>query len=124
MNIAEKIEEIRLQPEHVRMRWVWGSVTFCMLIIFAIWIFSISAMFRNQKNVTEQASDGSGIAQQLKDLQSQTPSLKDYAQQALPAGNEGITAPSQENSDFQYPATTETPQASGYSDLPTASPAQ
>jgi cytoskeletal protein RodZ len=126
--VAEKIAEMRRQPEHVRMRYVWISVTVCMVIIFAIWIFSITAMFQAQKNTPAQDGSGaSSITNQLHDLKTQAPSLKNYADQSLPVGNEGVTAPAQGNSDFQYPASatnSEAPQASSYSDLPATTPAQ
>lgn len=126
--IANKIAEIRLQPESVRLRYVWGSVIFCMLIIVAIWIFSLSVMFRSQKNnAAPENSDTGNIAKQLQDLKQQAPSLKNYTEQSLTTNSEGVQlAPQQNSSDFQYPINNneEVPQASNYSDLPTAAPAQ
>lgn len=81
MNILKKIEEIRQQPEDVRMRWVWGSVAICMVIIFAIWIFSISAMFRKE-NSSQQPLDTTAIEEQLQNIKEQSASLKDYANQS------------------------------------------
>ena len=50
MNITKKIEEIRLQPDHIKLRWVLGSVLVSMLIILAIWIFSITLMFKGRED--------------------------------------------------------------------------
>jgi len=40
LNIHDKIEEIRNKPEHIKIRYVWGSVAVSMLFIIIIWIFS------------------------------------------------------------------------------------
>lgn len=44
-SFEHKIEEIRRQPEHIRLRYVWGSVAVCMVAIMAIWFISIKANF-------------------------------------------------------------------------------
>lgn len=49
MGIQSKIEEIRRQPEHIRMRYVLGSVCVSMLIISILWIFSITTSLRSEK---------------------------------------------------------------------------
>lgn len=41
MDISKKIEEIRQKPEHIRIRYVWGSVAVSMVMIIIIWIFSL-----------------------------------------------------------------------------------
>lgn len=41
MDISKKIEEIRQKPEHIRIRYVWGSVAVSMVMIVIIWIFSL-----------------------------------------------------------------------------------
>jgi hypothetical protein len=43
MNLNEKIEAIRQKPEHIRLRYVWLLVIFCMTFIFIIWIFSLKS---------------------------------------------------------------------------------
>lgn len=40
MGLYEKIEEIRRQPEHIRMRYVWLMVTISMIFVLIIWIVS------------------------------------------------------------------------------------
>ena len=52
MSIHSKIEEIRKQPEHVRMRYVLLSVFVSMLFISVLWIFSITTSFKNSSDVT------------------------------------------------------------------------
>lgn len=118
--IAEKISKIRLEPEHVRMRYVWGCVIASMLLIFALWIFSINVMFQKQK-ATRSVEQGntSNLSEQLQELKKQTTSLKDYTQQPLSIDQKN-TDSVQSISDFNYPAASseiETPQTDAYSGL-------
>lgn len=48
MGIQNKIEEIRNQPEHIRMRYVLGSVSVSMVLIGILWIFSLTTSFQDQ----------------------------------------------------------------------------
>jgi len=41
MGIQKKIEEIRQKPEHQRVRYVWAMVAVCMLLLVALWVFSL-----------------------------------------------------------------------------------
>lgn len=41
MSIQDKIEEIRRQPEHIRLRWVWILTAVSMLFVIIVWIFSL-----------------------------------------------------------------------------------
>ncbi|MEK7494305.1 MAG: hypothetical protein AAB615_00365 [Patescibacteria group bacterium] len=45
LGIWEKIENIRSQPEHIRMRYVWGSLAISMLFILSIWLLSLHESF-------------------------------------------------------------------------------
>lgn len=91
MNIKEKIEFVRQQPDHVRMRYVWICVTASMLVVFAIWIFSITMTFK--KNVPpEKSIDTTELQQQLQDIKEQTSSLKDYASHPLTLDEEGVSS--------------------------------
>ena len=85
LNLEEKIEEIRRQPDHIRLRWVWGSVLLSMLIIFIIWIFSINLMFKNSKNEVSPGTED--LVSELKD---QTSQIKEQAK-SLKATTEGIS---------------------------------
>jgi hypothetical protein len=91
--ISDKIAQIRLEPEHVRLRWVWGAVAVSMFFVLAIWIFSIGSLFKGEKNSTDsKSSDASDITEKLRDLKQQAPSIKDFSDTSLPTmTNEGIT---------------------------------
>lgn len=56
MSIHSKIENIRKQPEHVRMRYVLLSVFVSMFFISVLWIFSITTSFTNSNDVVLEPS--------------------------------------------------------------------
>jgi len=76
----EKIEEIRQQPERVRMRYVFGCLFISMLFIFGIWILSLGESFRNI------SKDVPGVVENGKKMlpNEQIPSLDDLLQKATP----------------------------------------
>ncbi len=39
--LEKKIHDIRQQPEHVRLRYMWGALAVSMILIIIIWIMSI-----------------------------------------------------------------------------------
>jgi len=41
MGLIEKIEEIRKKPDYIKLRYVWFFVIICMILIIAIWFFSL-----------------------------------------------------------------------------------
>lgn len=43
----EKIEWVREQPEHIRMRYVIGSLVVSMVFIFGIWLLSLTENFHS-----------------------------------------------------------------------------
>lgn len=88
MNINKKIEEIRMQPEHIRMRWVWGAVGISMFFIFIVWLFSLQALFA-QNNELEQ-TDNSQLNEMFSKVKETAPSLKD-----IPLSGQGIGASSE-----------------------------
>ena len=55
MNISNKIEEIRRKPEHIRMRYVWGSVLIVMLLVLILWAFSIQDAFRKKDSQNDKS---------------------------------------------------------------------
>jgi len=89
MNIIDKIEEIKRQPEHVRLRYIWILVAIFMAVVIAIWIFSLSVNIRSNnaesvsKNVVDQFSDSKN---QLKSI---TDNLSNSAKKVQDANNQG-----------------------------------
>ncbi|MFH0969796.1 MAG: hypothetical protein V1804_04775 [Patescibacteria group bacterium] len=89
MNISQKIEEIRQKPEHIRLRYVWGSVAISMIFIIIIWVFSFSESFK--KKEATSGADISGIKQSMEDLKSvkdSVPSINEITKNAQTINNQ------------------------------------
>jgi hypothetical protein len=104
MDLNKKIEEIRRKPEHIRLRYVWGSVAISMIFIVIIWIFSLNESAKNMHPLeTKNLPDIKQSIDQMKSIQDAMPALNDAANNAvqnlgtgntdttgqLPAGNNG-----------------------------------
>jgi K+-transporting ATPase A subunit len=50
MNIQEKLEEIKKQPEHIRMRYVIAFVSVSMFFVLVIWVISLKQKFKTIQN--------------------------------------------------------------------------
>jgi hypothetical protein len=76
----EKIEWIREQPEHIRMRYVIGCLFVSMLFIFGIWLLSVGEGFRSiSKEVPAVTEKGKEMLPK-----DQAPSLSDLLEKATP----------------------------------------
>lgn len=64
MGIAEKIEEIRRKPEHIRMVYVWAMVAISMLFVLTIWLFSLKSEI-GQVQMDDSANSGMDIVSEL-----------------------------------------------------------
>lgn len=118
--ISQKIEQVRLEPEHVRLRYVWGSVIVSMFFIFAIWIFSITTLFKSKTDSRGKSSVDSSLSTQLQNIQQQAPSLKDFTETSLNIGNEGVVSNEINSSSTPNNSqnnTDQIPQADAYSEL-------
>lgn len=71
MSIQNKIEEIRRQPERVRLRYVWLFTAISMLLVFVIWLLSLTApeTWNNEDDLdaAEITDRMKGNANELKD---------------------------------------------------------
>lgn len=82
LRIWEKIEYVRRQPEHIRMRYLLGCLSVSMLFILVIWILtlheSFTAISKDAPNVIEQGKEAlpEAPAQSLNDLMEQSESLR------------------------------------------------
>lgn len=74
------------------MRYVWGAVGVSMVFVVIVWIFSIITLFQRKDAAPRETNNPlSGIQQQYQDLKQNSPSLKDYANQPLSSGTEGVS---------------------------------
>lgn len=98
MNLIKKIEEIRRQPEHVRMRYVWLCVAVSMACVVALWFFSMASMFSGMNENTENSSSVlPDLSEQLEQFKNSANSLKDLQQ---PLGSEeGLSVQSEQFKD-------------------------
>lgn len=51
--IEKKVEDIRKQPEHIRVRYVWGAVAITMFFVIFIWLLSMKTNFTQLNNDPE-----------------------------------------------------------------------
>jgi hypothetical protein len=125
MNISEKISQIRQEPEHIRLRWVWGSVVISMFFIIAIWIFSIGTLFQNEKKSPDQsAPEAASLTEQLKELKQEAPSIKDFNTEQTSVSSEGINTETNSQNTAAKNTESNNPQADSYSQLKTPTPSQ
>lgn len=75
MNIRQKIEAIRKEPEHVRVRYVWILTGVCMFFVILIWIFSLKQL-ASQKQGDSLPFFGEDGQKAIKDLQNEGKELK------------------------------------------------
>jgi hypothetical protein len=116
MNISEKITQMRLEPQHVRLRYVWISVAISMVFIIAIWIFSVTLLFKNDVNTAE--INIPALTEGINNNKQTTPSIQD-----IPNQEKGNSS----GQNFQYPSSqsnNEIPQTNAYSELNTGSQSQ
>jgi hypothetical protein len=74
-NLLDKIEEIRNQPEHIRLRWAWGLTVSAMVLIVIIWMISFSA----QKSESDEKNLNNNEI--IQELSTQKQSIKDATNQ-------------------------------------------
>lgn len=95
MDFNKKIEEIRQKPEHIRLRYVWGSVAVSMFFIIIIWIFSLNNSINKIKPAnTSNLPDIKQSLDEMQSLKENTPSISELAKDLETKGqsstNEGI----------------------------------
>jgi hypothetical protein len=79
-SVWEKIEWVREQPEHIRMRYVTGCLAVSMVFIIGIWFLSLKESFQNVSR------DIPNVAEKSKELlpSGEMPSLGNLLEQAKP----------------------------------------
>ena len=72
-----KIEYIRRQPEHVRMRYVMFCLAVSMTFIIGIWVLSLKDSFQSMEKLAPQAAEKGKELLQTKDRSSSFSELMD-----------------------------------------------
>jgi hypothetical protein len=78
MNLQKKIEEIRQQPEPVRLRYVVICVAISMSAILILWVFSLRTSFRQ---IEEKPLEKSFESLTESVTPQEAPSLEEWIQQ-------------------------------------------
>lgn len=89
MLLEKKITEIRQQPESVRIRYVFGSVSIVMAVLFLFWVMTLRAGFRSADSSGTQALDRS-IPDSVKALTEEATSIRDMVGDTGSALREGM----------------------------------
>jgi hypothetical protein len=87
--LERKIEEVRRQPEHVRLRYVWGLVAFIMLLLFSFWVVTLRDSFRVPSQ-DEIRPIRDAIPPATADLQKNGQSIKQMVDGAQSLSQEGL----------------------------------
>jgi hypothetical protein len=82
INIWEKIEWVREQPEHIRMRYVIGCLAVSMTFVIGIWLLSLKESFGNISRDVSNTAEKS--KEQLPDVK--MPALDSLLEQDAPLG--------------------------------------
>jgi ABC-type phosphate/phosphonate transport system permease subunit len=96
--IMRKIEEIRKQPEHVRVWYAWASVAVVMFFVIVIWIFTLQENFR--KAIPETVKQGAAGVDQLTPKADGSGSLEDLSKTGQSLGSDTKQANPISGSDY------------------------
>lgn len=66
--IETKVHEIRQQPEHMRVRYVWGAVAITMSIVILIWLISLRINFLQINSDTQTRETVSELRNKFDDM--------------------------------------------------------
>ncbi|TAK96682.1 hypothetical protein EPO05_01225 [Patescibacteria group bacterium] len=114
MKISERIEKVRQEPEHVRVRYVWGSVVASMVVVLLIWVVSLKA---NMAKIKIEVPASNGLSQEWDQLKGQSQSIRSLME-TEPMSDDSIGQDSSGNLDYNLvPDENSAP-------LPTATPSQ
>ena len=72
--IEKKVHEVQQQPEHIRLRWVWGSVAITMLFVVIIWAMSMRVNFLNINSDTKAQQSINEFQDQFSNITDTLPS--------------------------------------------------
>jgi len=89
MGLIEKIEEIRKKPDHIKLRYVWFFVFLCMILIIAIWFFSLQADLSELSRKENSTNQNTNEIQQFgSDLIKEIEKQKDTVKNTTPVTNQ------------------------------------
>jgi hypothetical protein len=89
MNISNKVEEIRRQPESVRLRWAWSLTAVSMLAVLFVWFLSVKIQGLDQEKKELTTPEQQAF---LDEFQTQKKSLGETAEEFKDAYNSSLNA--------------------------------
>jgi len=66
--IEKKVDDIREEPEHIRIRYVWLAVFVTMFLVIFIWLTSIKTNFTQIQNNPKSQQEIDEIKKRIDDL--------------------------------------------------------
>ncbi len=90
--IERKIEEIRGEPEHVRLRYVWGLVAVVMVLVFSFWVMTLRDSLRSSDTDDDIQALKDSLPSSAQDLQSDSQSVKQMVDDVQSLSNEVVTS--------------------------------
>ncbi|MDO8240610.1 MAG: hypothetical protein Q7T51_01310 [Candidatus Moranbacteria bacterium] len=77
MSIADKIEQIRQKPEHIRLRYVWFFVFVSMFLVLTVWYFSTKTQMMQFNGAANDAIITEDLGSAISEFSQQGESIKD-----------------------------------------------
>lgn len=74
--IEKKVKEIHKQPEHIRMRYMWLSLSIAMTFVVIIWLMSIRINFNKARMDEKSQSSVQNIQTQIQKIDQDLSSQK------------------------------------------------
>jgi len=78
-----------MEPEYVRLRYVWGLVAFIMILLFSFWVVTLRDSFRTPSDAEMQPIKGA-IPSSANDLQKDSQSINQMVDGAKSLSSEGL----------------------------------
>jgi hypothetical protein len=88
--MVQKIESVRQAPEHIRLRYTLGAVSFCMIFIVGIWFLTLKESINGLSPAAKQK--GGELQEVLSEVKKSTPaapSLSDLKENNQPVTIDG-----------------------------------
>ncbi|MFA5986427.1 MAG: hypothetical protein WC819_03705 [Parcubacteria group bacterium] len=70
--IEKKIHDIQNEPEHIRLRYLWGAVLISMMLIVFIWVMSLKTTFLQVRNDKDMQKSLETLQEQLDTIKAPT----------------------------------------------------
>jgi uncharacterized membrane-anchored protein YhcB (DUF1043 family) len=70
--IEKKIHAIQNEPEHIRLRYLWGAVLISMMLVVFIWVMSLKTTFLQVHNDKDMQKSLETLQEQIDTIKSPT----------------------------------------------------